>query len=183
MGVPKAMLPFGPERLLQRLVRRLREAVEPVLVVASPGQELPSLPSEIRVVYDRAEGRGPLEGLHVGLAALGAQSEAAFVVGCNVPMLVPAFVTRMTELLGDYAAAVPVNEGYLQPLAAVYRREVAEAAARFSLPKSGARWRCSTYCPHAACRSRSFSTQIRSWRRSRTSINRPTTWRRWRVKS
>ncbi len=56
MGVPKAMLPFGPERLLQRLVRRLREAVEPVLVVASPGQELPSLPSEIRVVYDRAEG-------------------------------------------------------------------------------------------------------------------------------
>ena len=46
-------------------------------------------------------------------------------------MLVPAFVTRMTELLGDYAAAVPVNEGYLQPLAAVYRREVAEAAARF----------------------------------------------------
>ena len=56
MGVPKAMLPFGPERLLQRLVRRLREAVEPVLVVALPGQELPSLPSEIRVVYDRAEG-------------------------------------------------------------------------------------------------------------------------------
>jgi molybdopterin-guanine dinucleotide biosynthesis protein A len=129
MGLPKPMLPFGPERLLQRVVRRLGQAVGPILVVASRGQELPSLPGEVRTVYDRQEGRGPMEGLCAGLSALGPESEAAFVVGCDVPMLVPAFVTRMTELLGDHAVAVPVSDGYLQPLAAVYRREVAQAAA------------------------------------------------------
>lgn len=126
----KPMLPFGSERMLERVVRRLGQAVEAVLVVASPGQELPALPAEVRVVHDRAQGRGPMEGLYVGLSALEPESEAAFVVGCDVPRLVPAFVTRMTQLLGNHAMAVPVSEGFLQPLAAVYRREVAEAAAR-----------------------------------------------------
>ena len=130
MGLPKQMLPFGPERLLQRVVRRLGQAVEPLLVVASHGQELPSLPGAVRIVYDRAEGRGPMEGLCAGLSVLEPPSEAAFVVGCDVPGLLPAFVVRMTQLLGDDAMAVPVSDGCLQPLAAVYRREVAQTAAR-----------------------------------------------------
>jgi molybdopterin-guanine dinucleotide biosynthesis protein A len=38
--------------------------------------------------------------------------------------LVPAFVRRMFDLLGDHAAAVPASGGFQHPLAAVYRRDV-----------------------------------------------------------
>ena len=137
MGLSKAMLPFGPERLLQRVVRLLRQAVDEIVVVAAPRQQLPELTPEVRIVYDRAEGRGPMEGMFRGLSSLPWNTDEAFVSGCDVPFLVPGFVVRLTELLGGHAIAVPFSEGYHQPLAAVYRREVAVEIER--LLKAGQR--------------------------------------------
>jgi molybdopterin-guanine dinucleotide biosynthesis protein A len=124
MGRPKLMLPFGPEVMLVRVARLLREAVEPVIVVAGVGQDLLELPPEIVVVHDRCAGRGPLEGLAVGLRELGERAEAAFVTGCDVPLLRPQFVKRMIELSAGYDVAVPSVDGFDHPLAAVYRSDV-----------------------------------------------------------
>lgn len=128
MGIAKAMLPFGPERLLQRVVRLLGEAVSTVVVVAAADQELPELTREVLVVRDEQAFRGPLAGLSGGLAALADRAELAYLTGCDVPFLSPAFVQRMFELARDYEAAVPVDlsgaEKFYQPLAAVYRTAV-----------------------------------------------------------
>lgn len=121
MGLPKLALPFGPEVMLQRIVRLVGEVCSPIVVVAAPGQELPKLPEGVIVVHDRREGRGPLEGLSAGLGALPAGVDAAYATSCDVPLLEPAFVRRMFELLDDHAAAVPVSGGFQHPLAAVYR--------------------------------------------------------------
>ena len=124
MGTAKLALPFGPELMLQRIVRLLGEVCRPIVVVAAPEQELPPLPEHVIVTRDRREGRGPLEGLSAGLGALPDDVEAAYATSCDVPLLVPAFVERMFELLGDHAAAVPVSGGFQHPLAAVYRTSV-----------------------------------------------------------
>ena len=124
MGRCKAMLPFGAERMLQRVVRLLGEVVEPVVVVAAIGQELPQLAAMIHVVRDRRPHRGPLEGLRAGLETLRYQADAAFVTACDVPLLMPPFVRRMIELAAGFDAAVPHVEGYDEPLAAVYRTSV-----------------------------------------------------------
>lgn len=124
MGWPKAMLPFGPELMLQRVVRLLGEAISPLVVVAAPRQELPPLAKEIQVVGDHREGRGPLEGLRAGLEALQNQADAAYVTGCDVPLLVPQFVRSMVDRLGDYQIAVPTDGEFCHPLAAVYRTNV-----------------------------------------------------------
>ena len=124
MGQPKATLPFGPELMLQRVARLLGEVVSPLVVVAAPDQELPTLPSDVKIVRDRREGRGPLEGLLAGLAALAGQADAAYVTGCDVPLLVPAFVRRVIERLQTHEIAVPRVEGFHHPLAAVYRTSV-----------------------------------------------------------
>lgn len=127
MGLPKLALPFGPEVMLQRVVRLLSSVVQPIVVVAAPSQELPPLASDVIVARDQREGRGPLEGLAAGLRALPKDVEAAYATSCDVPLLVPAFVTRMIDLLGDHQIAVPVADDYQHPLAAVYRREVLPA--------------------------------------------------------
>ncbi len=124
MGMPKLALPFGPEVMLERIVRLVGEVCDPIVVVAAPGQELPRLPPGVIVARDKREGRGPLEGLSAGLAALPAGVEAAYATSCDVPLLVPAFVRRMFELLGDHAVAVPTSGGFQHPLAAVYRPSV-----------------------------------------------------------
>lgn len=124
MGWPKAMLPFGPELMLQRVLRLLGDAVHPLVVVAGPQQELPPLAKEIQIVRDRREGRGPLEGLCAGLKALQNRADAAYATGCDVPLLVPQFVRLMIDRLGDYSIAVPIDGEFHHPLAAVYRTDV-----------------------------------------------------------
>jgi molybdenum cofactor guanylyltransferase len=123
MGVPKATLPFGPETMLQRVVRLLATVVSPVVVVAARDQSLPELPDDVRITHDEREQRGPLEGLRAGLKALPDSVEAAYITSCDVPMLEPKFVTRMIELLGDHDIAVMEIDGFPHPLSAVYRRD------------------------------------------------------------
>ena len=126
MGRPKAWLPFGRETMLPRVVRLLGGVVSPIVVVAAPDQQVPPLPPEIQIVRDEELGRGPLQGLAGGLAALQGQAEGAYLSSCDVPFLRPAFVRRLIELLGDKAVCVPRVGEYHHPLAAVYRVEVAE---------------------------------------------------------
>ncbi len=121
MGFAKALLPFGPETMLERIVRLLREVVDPIVVIAAPRQELPTLWSEVRVLRDRREGFGPLEGIAVGLTTLELlQVESAYVTGCDTPLLRADFVRRMIELADGYPIAVPRVAAYEHCLAGVY---------------------------------------------------------------
>ena len=72
--------------------------------------------------WDEREHRGPLEGLRAGLKALPNSVGSAYVTSCDVPLLVPGFVTRMIALLGDNDIAVMEVDGFPHPLSAVYRR-------------------------------------------------------------
>jgi molybdopterin-guanine dinucleotide biosynthesis protein A len=122
MGTSKALLPFGRETMLQRVVRILGGVVAPIVVVAAADQELPELPEDVIVTRDEREGRGPLEGLRAGLKALPQTVEAAFVTSCDVPLLVPGFVTQMLDHGRNYDVAVMEIDGFTHPLSAVYRR-------------------------------------------------------------
>lgn len=127
MGRPKAWLPFGEELMLPRVVRILSEVVDRIVVVAAPGQDVPPLPAGVQIVRDPAEGRGPLQGLAAGLAALATEVDTAYLSSCDVPFLQATFVRRMIELLGSDEIAVPEADGYRHPLAAVYRASVLPA--------------------------------------------------------
>lgn len=126
MGRDKATLPFGPEQMLQRVVRLTRNAanLETIFVVAAPNQMLPELPHDIAVVRDTNQDRGPLEGLATGLRALTNRADAVYATACDVPLLVPAFVDQMFDLLDDFDIAVPRDGKHHHPLAAVYRPAV-----------------------------------------------------------
>jgi len=130
MGRPKAWLPVGDEVMLQRVVRTLRGVVGPVVVVAAPGQDVPPLPDDVPIARDPVEDRGPLQGLAAGLAALDGSADAAFLAACDLPLLKPAFVRRLIDLLGGADACVPAVAGYAQPLAGVYRVGVLGAVRR-----------------------------------------------------
>jgi molybdopterin-guanine dinucleotide biosynthesis protein A len=126
MGRDKATLPFGPELMLQRVVRLLAEEVDPsaIVVVAAVGQILPPLPPEIRVACDENPGRGPLEGLAAGLKAMPNRIEAVYATSCDVPLTATRFVRAMFDHLGNHEIAVPVEGQFHHPLAAVYRPRV-----------------------------------------------------------
>jgi len=128
MGAPKEWLPFGPELMLQRVVRLVAAAAQPVVVVAGPGQSLPDLPPQILVARDPVAGRGPLVGFATGLAVLPDSAELFFATGADSPFIVSTWIPRLVELIGDADLAIPTIDGVPQPLAAVYRRRAAMRA-------------------------------------------------------
>lgn len=130
MGRPKLALPFGPELMLQRVVRILGEVVQPIVVVASPDQELPPLPAGVRITRDENEYLGPLAGLAIGLTALEKDVSAAYVSSCDVPLLRPEFVRAMIDAFAGFDIAVPRDGQFHHPLAAVYHTGLGQNARR-----------------------------------------------------
>ncbi len=123
MGSPKAALDWHGSALLRRVTGIVARALPgPVVVVRAPGQELPALPASVEVVEDAREGRGPMQGLAAGLAAIGGRAPLAYVSSTDAPLLHPAFVRRVVAACGsDVDVALPEIGGHHQPTAATYR--------------------------------------------------------------
>src|SRR3954471_18026789 len=102
MGRDKATLQFGNELMLQRVVRLMAKVVDParMIVVTAPNQSLPDLPVGVTIARDIQEFRGPLQALAIGLRSAADRFDAVYATACDVPLLVPAFVDRMFQLLG-----------------------------------------------------------------------------------
>ena len=126
MGLDKATLPFGPELMLQRVVRLVSQVVNrlSVVVVAASDQQLPTLPETVIITRDERPSRGPLEGIAAGLRAMPSGVDAVYVTSCDVPLLVPEFLDSMFERLEEHEVAVPFDGQHHHPLAAVYRPRV-----------------------------------------------------------
>lgn len=126
MNYPKALLPWGTELMLQRVVRIISAVVSPVIVIASKGQELPELPESVTVIYDEEQGAGPLAAIGQGLAALQNQCDAAYVSGCDTPLIHEGFILKIVSALAENQL-VMVREGkWYHPLAAAYRTSLVE---------------------------------------------------------
>jgi molybdopterin-guanine dinucleotide biosynthesis protein A len=119
MGTRKALLDWHGGTLVRRVTGILQRVADPVVVVHADGQELPPLPGVERVV-DRAPDRGPLEGIAAGLRAVAGRSPAVFVSGTDLPFLHPDLVLALAAARREHDVAVPVADGHVHHLCAVY---------------------------------------------------------------
>ena len=120
MGRPKALLPFDNEPLIVHLVRSVKRMFAETIVVASPEQELPSLPAAL--VRDEIPYQGPVAGIYYGLNA--ASNEICFVTSCDVAFTNPSLISYLISLISNHDVVVPYWQERFQPLHAVYRRSV-----------------------------------------------------------
>lgn len=120
MGTPKALLLFDGEPLIVHIVTRLRRLFAEVVVVAAPGQDLPSMP--VTLVHDDVGYQGPVGGICYGLRASG--GDVSFVTACDTAFLSSRLISHLLSQIPQHDVVVPHWQGRLQPLHAVYRRSV-----------------------------------------------------------
>jgi molybdopterin-guanine dinucleotide biosynthesis protein A len=121
MGHEKATLAFGGVPLVAYVIARVRPLVSEVIVVAAEAQALPEL--DARVVRDRLFAEGPLPALALGLATV--TTPWAFAVGCDTPFVRRALLRALAAEVGSARAAIPSAGDRLQPLLALYHRDLA----------------------------------------------------------
>ena len=122
-GQPKATYEWHGKPMLLYPLEALAEVCTERLVVARPDTPLPALPNEVRLYYDEFPFQHPLSGLLTALRR--ASCPLLFVCAVDMPCLQPTLIRWMVEQLGEAEAVVPEAAGRLQPLHALYRREVA----------------------------------------------------------
>jgi molybdopterin-guanine dinucleotide biosynthesis protein A len=121
MGSPKALLLFDGQPLIAHIVATLRRLFDEIVVVAAPGQTLPSM--AVTLVHDDVAHQGPVGGMYYGLRA--ASHDVSFVAACDSAFLSPALISHLLTQVDEHDVAVPRWQGRLQPLHAVYRSSVA----------------------------------------------------------
>jgi molybdopterin-guanine dinucleotide biosynthesis protein A len=132
MGTAKAELEWHGSTLLRRTVGVLARVVDgPVLVVRAPGQPIPAVPADVRVVDDPRPGLGPVVGLAAGLGAAGRfGAAAALVTATDLPFIHPVYLRRVLDALdGEFDMVLPMAGGHPQPLATAYRTALAATLA------------------------------------------------------
>jgi len=117
--------------MICRVKGSLETTVDEVIVSVRDERQrdivFPYLREELPFVYDEVHDIGPLAGIYSCLKA--AKGDYVVVVACDMPFISPEVIRYLFELAKGHDAAVPVQEnGYIEPLHAVYRRESMIAA-------------------------------------------------------
>ena len=117
-GIKKALLDVGGKPIVERIL----EVVGPIsreLIVVDNDDSLAALPG-VRIVPDSETRAGVLTALHSGLTAAGA--ELCLVVACDMPFLNGSALGWLIDEAAEFDVVIPVTEGQLEPMHAVYRR-------------------------------------------------------------
>jgi molybdopterin-guanine dinucleotide biosynthesis protein A len=121
-GSDKARYLYRGQTLLERVLGSLSEAEERFVIAEHPYDvDVPRYPDVIR-------GGGPLSGLHAAL--LYAKRDWVALAACDLPLLTPAYWSLLwgeragAEVTGAEVITVRSAAGQLEPLAALYRRDL-----------------------------------------------------------
>lgn len=135
MGQDKACVMFEEEPLLARTCRRLANVADPIVAVAAPGQQLPSLPPAILLTYDSTPHEGPLAGFLNGLQSLplstiqnAREQKQIALCSCDLPFVdgqvLQAMSNRLSETSSDCIGLCLLHNSFPQLQHSVWKLSV-----------------------------------------------------------
>ncbi len=118
MGTDKAFLEIDGRPMIEHILAVFTGLFKKTIIVTNT----PDLYRNygVEVTSDALDIRGPLTGIYSGL--LRSTDEYNFVAACDMPFLNPRLITFMGEIAAGQDAVVPMFNGFLEPLHAIYRR-------------------------------------------------------------
>ena len=123
---PKALLPIGSGRIIDRQLAILRAVAEHVAIVTNDADRYGDL--GVPVWTDQRPGCGPLGGILTAL--VNAETPGVLVIAGDMPFLTVAFLRHLVKASRGFDVAIPcATDGY-QPLCAAYNETCIEPIQR-----------------------------------------------------
>lgn len=126
LGMNKALLEVDGKPILERILDVLLGVFPEIILVAQEGDstlEAASRPG-VRLVRDLFPGKGPLVGIYTALE--NSPAPYVFVMACDMPYPSMELVRCLMSEAEGKEAVVPRRGDYIEPLFAVYRRDIRE---------------------------------------------------------
>lgn len=134
MGKDKGFLQFGPELLLERILRIVDPFVDEIAVVLAHSMEVPDIDSpcseKISWTRDRVPFHGPLQGIVEGMDVLSEKLEKVFLLTCDLPYLSQEWLQTLLQQFDSTVSMVVSRQNDISnPLLALYQRDELKRAA------------------------------------------------------
>ena len=130
LGVDKQELVFAGKTFLETIVAALAPVTQKIVLVGNVDPERHQLPDSVSIAHDELDGKGPLEGIRVGLKFLSNDCQYAFVSSCDVPLLTGKLVGFLFAQMNDRDAIVPTKGDRRYGMTAIYRTSLHTAIAK-----------------------------------------------------
>lgn len=122
MGSDKGLVKLNGKKFIEHILEALVPNVNEVIIITN-NSNYNNL--ECKVFEDRIKNCGPLGGIYTGL--MNSPTENNIVVSCDIPFISSDLIKHIIENMGRADMAVPVFNGNIEPLCAVYtKRTTAE---------------------------------------------------------
>jgi molybdopterin-guanine dinucleotide biosynthesis protein A len=116
MGTDKATVEWRGAPLWKGQLQKLRALTSKIFI--STRMDMPWRPEDVKLVFDEAPSRGPLSGITASLALI--QTDCLLVLAVDMPFITSSHLKKLCDCAKPDVGAVPVVNGKVEPLAAVY---------------------------------------------------------------
>ena len=121
MGRDKATLEWRGVPLWAGQIEKLRALTSDIFVSARSA--VPWRPADVKLVIDKLPPRGPLSGVAASLATM--ETDCLLVLAVDMPFITLSHLRRVCDCAKPGMGAVPVVNGKVEPLVAVYPKRSA----------------------------------------------------------
>ncbi len=124
LNCPKPLLDLTGRPLIEDMLEKQSALFRDILIVVDQEEsDLGIYAGEhVRIVPDLVRGKGPLGGIFSALEA--ASGEFIFAMACDMPFACMDLARLMMERAPGHQAVVPRQDGLIEPLFAIYRRDI-----------------------------------------------------------
>lgn len=120
MGTDKGLMTFQGKPMIEYAIELLQPICSGIIISTNqPGYQRYGF----QTVPDIYQKCGPVGGLHAALSET--KFDHNLVLGCDVPFVESELIELLLSEIGGFDAVVPLHEGGIEPLVAVYRKEMA----------------------------------------------------------
>jgi molybdopterin-guanine dinucleotide biosynthesis protein A len=116
MGRDKALLPFGPGLLIERVIDVVRQVTADVILITNTPERYQRF--GLPMFTDAIAEAGSLGGVYTGLVA--AKTPYSLCLACDMPFVKPTFLRYLCDLAAEADVVIPRNTTAFQPLCALY---------------------------------------------------------------
>lgn len=122
-GIHKGNLMYRQESFVDRLVNEFKKEARNIWI--SYGNQVHKEYKGCKIVLDKYVGCGPIGGLHAGLQ--NSRNKIIMTAPCDMPLIEMKLYYFLEQFLKPQSfGVVPLTEGKMHPLAALYRKEAAK---------------------------------------------------------
>jgi molybdopterin-guanine dinucleotide biosynthesis protein A len=115
---------LGGQRLIDRMVFWANQQTDAIALAVRDGNE--DWGTGLPLLYDRYDHIGPISALASALhEAQRMARKTVLLIGCDLPFLPDDLIPRLSAVLAENGVSMPLSQGRLHPMAALWRTEPA----------------------------------------------------------